>query len=44
MGRQLDEPDLRIAPIALAHDLTVVSANVRHFSRVPQLLVENWLA
>ena len=44
VGRRLDEPDLRIAAIALAHDLTVVSANVRHFSRVPQLLVENWLA
>jgi tRNA(fMet)-specific endonuclease VapC len=43
-GRRLDEPDLRIASIALAHDLTLVTANVRHFNRVPDLTVENWLA
>jgi tRNA(fMet)-specific endonuclease VapC len=43
-GRPLDEPDLRIASIALANDLTLVTANVRHFSRVPELAVENWLA
>jgi tRNA(fMet)-specific endonuclease VapC len=43
-GRRLDEPDLRIASIALANDLTVVSGNVRHFSRVPRLRLENWLA
>ena len=43
-GRRLDEPDLRIASIALAADLTLVTANVRHFDRVPDLTVENWLA
>ena len=43
-GRRLDEPDLRIASIALSHDLTVVTGNVRHFGRVPNLAVENWLA
>lgn len=43
-GRRLDEPDLRIASIALAHDLTLVTANLRHFDRVPDLVVENWLA
>ena len=42
-GRRLDEPDLRIASIALAHGLTLVTGNVRHFSRVPDLAVENWL-
>lgn len=42
-GRGLAEPDLRIASIALSRDLTVVTGNVRHFSRVPELLVENWL-
>jgi hypothetical protein len=25
------------------NDLTVVTGNVRHFSRVPRLRVENWL-
>lgn len=43
-GRRLGEPDLRIASIALAADLTLVTANVRHFDRVPDLTVENWLA
>jgi tRNA(fMet)-specific endonuclease VapC len=43
-GRRLAEPELRIASIALANDLTVVSGNVRHFSRVHDLRLENWLA
>lgn len=43
-GEPLAEPDLRIAAIALARDLTVVTGNVRHFQRVPDLRVENWLA
>ena len=42
-GRRLAEPDLRIASIALPRGLTVVTGNVRHFSRVPGLAVENWL-
>lgn len=42
-GKRLDEPDLRIASIALFRDLTLVSGNVRHFRRVPSLTVENWL-
>ena len=42
-GRRLAEPDLRIAAIALRHDLTLVTGNVRHFARVPNLRVENWL-
>ena len=43
-GEPLDEPDMRIASIALARELTLVTANVRHFDRVPDLAVENWLA
>jgi tRNA(fMet)-specific endonuclease VapC len=43
-GRRLDEPDLRIASIVLARDMTLVSGNVRHFARVPDLQLENWLA
>lgn len=42
-GRRLGEPDLRIASIALHHDLIVVTGNVRHFARVEDLQVENWL-
>lgn len=42
-GQPLAEPDLRIASIALSRDLTVVTGNTRHFTRVPNLTVENWL-
>lgn len=42
-GQKLADPDLRIASIALAHGLTLVTGNVRHFRRVPALVVENWL-
>ena len=42
-GRRLDEPDLRIAAIAVSRDLILVTGNVRHFARVPGLTVENWL-
>lgn len=35
---------MRIASIALSHDLTLVTGNVRHFDRVPDLTIENWLA
>ncbi|MGC8519655.1 MAG: type II toxin-antitoxin system VapC family toxin, partial [Steroidobacteraceae bacterium] len=34
---------LLIAAHARALDLTVVTDNVREFSRVPDLRVENWL-
>jgi tRNA(fMet)-specific endonuclease VapC len=42
-GQRLDEPDMRIASIALSRELTLVTANTRHFARVPDLPVENWL-
>lgn len=43
-GTPIGDADMRIASIALANDLTVVTANVRHFERVAGLRVENWLA
>jgi predicted nucleic acid-binding protein len=42
-GTPIGEADTRIAAIALTHDLTVVTGNLRHFSRVPGLRVENWI-
>jgi len=36
-GRLIPDLDLMIASTALAHDLTLVTRNQRHFSRVPQL-------
>jgi predicted nucleic acid-binding protein len=42
-GIPLAEPDLRIASIALSRGLILVTRNVRHFQRVPELTVENWI-
>jgi tRNA(fMet)-specific endonuclease VapC len=42
-GIALSEPDMRISAIALCHNLTVVTGNARHFSKVQGLKVENWL-
>jgi tRNA(fMet)-specific endonuclease VapC len=43
-GIAIGEADMRIASIALAHGLTMVTANLRHFKRVHGLDVEDWLA
>lgn len=39
----LAEPDLRIASIVLSRGLILVTRNVQHFQRVPELSVENWI-
>jgi len=42
-GTPIGPIDFIIAAHALSLDLTLVTANVREFSRVPGLRVENWL-
>lgn len=42
-GRPIGPNDLLIASHAQALGLTVVSANVSEFKRVPGLVIENWL-
>lgn len=42
-GTPIGDADLRVAAIALSRGLTVVTANERHFRKVPGLSVENWL-
>jgi tRNA(fMet)-specific endonuclease VapC len=42
-GKPIGGNDLFIAAHALALNLTLVSANLREFSRVPSLRLENWL-
>jgi tRNA(fMet)-specific endonuclease VapC len=42
-GTPIGPNDMLIAAHALALDCTVITANVREFSRVPGLKVENWL-
>ena len=41
-GKMIGPNDLWIAATALAHGLTMVTANVREFERVPGLIVEIW--
>jgi tRNA(fMet)-specific endonuclease VapC len=42
-GTPIGGNDLLISAHAVTLDLTIVTANVREFSRVPNLKVENWL-
>lgn len=41
-GTPLDDFDLALAATALARNLTLVTNNTRHFSRVPGLRLANW--
>lgn len=43
-GEPIGDSDTRIAAIALVHNLTLVTGNIRHFERVPGLRLVNWLA
>lgn len=42
-GKPLSLADLQIASIAVANDLVLISGNIKHFTRVPGLTVENWI-
>ncbi len=42
-GIRIGTMDLKIASIALSHNATLISANLRDFEKVPNLRVENWL-
>lgn len=42
-GTPIGDADMRIAAIAIARHLIVVTGNTRHFERVPSLRAENWL-
>jgi predicted nucleic acid-binding protein len=43
IGKPIGIEDVLIGSIALSNDLIVVTANTKHFSRIPDLSVENWL-
>ena len=42
-GTHLALADLEIAAISIANELTLVSGNLGHFSRIEGLKLENWL-
>jgi tRNA(fMet)-specific endonuclease VapC len=43
-GQLIEDADLLMAAIALAHDLTLLTDNVRHFQRIESLRIENWIS
>jgi len=42
-GIEYSEPDMRIAAIAIQHDLILITGNVKHFADIPGLRIENWI-
>lgn len=43
VGQLIEDADLLMAAIALVNDLTLVTHNTSHFSRVADLQLEDWL-
>jgi len=41
-GQALADADILIAGIALENNLTLVTNNVRHFSKIKGLIIDNW--
>lgn len=41
-GRIIDDMDLLIAATALAHNLTLVTHNTKHFENIMELKLEDW--
>lgn len=41
-GKMLEHMDVLVASIALKHNATLVTRNVKHFSRIQKLKVEEW--
>ncbi len=44
IGQPVAEFDLLIASIALTRNYILVTNNTRHYSRIPELKLENWIA
>lgn len=42
-GTPISERDLQIASIAVANKMTIITHNMKEFSRVPQLKVIDWI-
>ncbi|AMR27044.1 DNA-binding protein [Hymenobacter psoromatis] len=42
-GRPIDDFDILIGSTALAHGLTLVTRNIRHFTNFSNLVLENWI-
>jgi tRNA(fMet)-specific endonuclease VapC len=43
-GIGCSEPDLRIAAVAIQHNLILITGNTKHFKNIPGLRIDNWIA
>lgn len=43
-GLPIDEFDILLGSLSITNNLIMVTNNLKHFRRIPMLLVENWLA
>ncbi len=43
-GNIITDADIMVASIAFANDLTLITNNLRHFERISDLKIENWVA
>ena len=42
-GQTIGLEDILISATAISHDLVLISGNTRHFSKIEELVMENWL-
>lgn len=42
-GKLIDDFDLLIGTTALKDNMTLVTDNVKHLSRIPDICIENWV-
>ena len=42
-GETIPLADLQVAVIAIAHELVLITGNVKHFEHISRLQVESWL-
>jgi predicted nucleic acid-binding protein len=42
-GQLIEDADLLIAAMVLVHDMTLVTNNTAHFTRITSLQIEDWL-
>ena len=42
-GNRIDDFDLLIGSTAVAHNLIVITENVKHLGRIPDIQIENWI-
>ncbi len=43
MGEIISSTDLQVASIAIANELILITGNIKHFKRIKQLQIENWI-